>query len=131
MDGPRNHRYGARRGYDLRTRCVCSCKQRRQGVGEGKRHQISALWGRGHPAVATVASYSTGCSCLCCSATFIRTVRKPRLFSCGDGCRKPSLMRDPEAVPAMQRVDFSHVQEPACCGTIQTIETARGGSLLI
>ena len=38
------------------------------------------------------------------------------LFSCGEGCRKP--MHDPEAVPPMQRVDFSRVQEPTYCRTI-------------
>ena len=31
--------------------------------------------------------------------------------------RGPGL-HDPEAVPPMQRVDFSRVQEPASCGTI-------------
>jgi hypothetical protein len=36
---------------------------------------------------------------LLCMFTRRRTVRKPRLFSCGDGCRKPSRMDDPGAVP--------------------------------
>ena len=30
----------------------------------------------------------------------------------------PRLMHDREAVPPMQRVDFSRVQEPTCCRTI-------------
>ena len=34
------------------------------------------------------------------------------------GAESPRLMYDPEAVPPMQRVDSSRVQEPACCGTI-------------
>ena len=31
MDGPRSRGYGARSGYDVRTRCVCGCSQGRQG----------------------------------------------------------------------------------------------------
>src|SRR6185437_997900 len=32
MDGPRNRGYGARSGYDVRTRCVCGRTERRQRV---------------------------------------------------------------------------------------------------
>src|SRR6266567_4888536 len=66
MDAPRSLGYGARSGYDIRTRCVCGCTERRQGVGPGQ--AASAPWGRERPAVATLASCSTGGSCLCCSA---------------------------------------------------------------
>src|SRR6202042_571525 len=66
MDGPRNHGYGTRSGYDIRTRCVCGCTERRQGLSPGQ--AASAPWGRERPAVATAASCSTGGSCLCCSA---------------------------------------------------------------
>jgi hypothetical protein len=31
------------------------------------------------------------------------------------GAESPRLMHDPEAVPPMQRVDFSRVQEPTYC----------------
>ena len=41
MDGPRNRGYGARRGYDIRTRCVCGCTECRQSVSPGKKHQRS------------------------------------------------------------------------------------------
>ena len=34
------------------------------------------------------------------------------------GAECPRLMHDPEAVPPMQRVDFSRVQEPTYCRTI-------------
>jgi hypothetical protein len=34
------------------------------------------------------------------------------------GAESPRLMHDPEAVPPMQRVDFSRVQEPTYCRTI-------------
>jgi hypothetical protein len=34
------------------------------------------------------------------------------------GAENRRCMHDPEAVPPMQRVDFSRVQEPAYCGTI-------------
>ena len=37
------------------------------------------------------------------------------------GAESPRLMHDPEAVLLMQRVDFSRVQEPTYCRTIQTI----------
>ena len=62
----RNHGYGTRSGYDIRTRCVCGCTERRQGVSPGQ--AASAPWGREQPSVATAASYSTGGSCPCCSA---------------------------------------------------------------
>src|SRR5437868_3878613 len=32
MDGPRSRGYGARSGYDVRTRCIRGCTVRRQGV---------------------------------------------------------------------------------------------------
>src|SRR5579864_6208214 len=32
MDGPRSRGYGARSGYDVRTRCIRGCTERRQGV---------------------------------------------------------------------------------------------------
>ena len=35
-----------------------------------------------------------------------------------NGAESPRLMHEPEAVPPMQRVDFSRVQEPTYCGTI-------------
>jgi hypothetical protein len=35
------------------------------------------------------------------------------------GAESPRLMLDPEAVPPMQRVDFSRVQEPTYCRTIK------------
>ncbi len=35
-NGPRNHGYRARSGYDVRTRCVCGCTERRQGVKPGQ-----------------------------------------------------------------------------------------------
>src|ERR1700732_2839396 len=66
MDGPPNHGYATRSGYDIRTRCVCGRTERRQGVSP--RQAASAPWGREQPAVATAASCSTGCSCLCCLA---------------------------------------------------------------
>ncbi len=47
------------------------------------------------------------------------------------GAESPRLMHDPEAVSAMQRVDFSRVQEPTYCRTVLTISTARRGSLFI
>jgi hypothetical protein len=34
------------------------------------------------------------------------------------GAESPRLMHDPEAVPPMQHVDFSRVQEPTYCRTI-------------
>jgi hypothetical protein len=34
------------------------------------------------------------------------------------GAEGPRLMHDPEAVPPMQRIDFSRVQEPTYCRTI-------------
>src|SRR5271166_4208153 len=36
MDGPRSRGYGARRGYDVRTRCIRGCTERRQGVSPGR-----------------------------------------------------------------------------------------------
>src|SRR5271166_1867978 len=40
MDGPRSRGYGARSGYDVRTRCVRGCTERRQGVSPGRiRHE--------------------------------------------------------------------------------------------
>ena len=42
-------------------------------------------------------------------------------FTCSlvvKGAESPRLMHDPEAVPPMQRVDFSRVQEPTYCRTI-------------
>src|ERR1700753_4022632 len=41
MDGPRSHGYGARSGYDVRTRCVRGCTERRQGVSPG---QAESAW---------------------------------------------------------------------------------------
>jgi len=37
------------------------------------------------------------------------------------GAESPRLMHDPEAFPLMQCVEFSRVQEPTYCRTIQTI----------
>ena len=43
MDGPRGRGYGARRGYDVRTRCIRGCTERRQGVSPGRiRHETEA-----------------------------------------------------------------------------------------
>ena len=40
MDGPRSRGYGARSGYDVRTRCIRGCTERRQGVSPGRiRHE--------------------------------------------------------------------------------------------
>src|ERR1700727_1743786 len=40
MDGPRSRGYGARSGYDVRTRCIRGCTERRQGVSPGPiRHE--------------------------------------------------------------------------------------------
>src|SRR5580704_571223 len=36
MDGPRSRGYGARSGYDVRTRCIRGCTERRQGVSPGR-----------------------------------------------------------------------------------------------
>src|SRR5689334_10502765 len=36
MDGPRCRGYGARSGYDVRTRCIRGCTERRQGVTPGR-----------------------------------------------------------------------------------------------
>src|ERR1700674_3087146 len=36
MDGSRNRWYGARSGYDVYTRCVCGCTERRQGISPGQ-----------------------------------------------------------------------------------------------
>src|SRR6202035_5002305 len=43
MDGPRSRGYGARSGYDVRTRCIRGCTERRQGVSPGRiRHETEA-----------------------------------------------------------------------------------------
>src|ERR1700722_17188922 len=45
MDGPRSRGYGARSGYDVRTRCIRGCTERRQGVvrdGSGIRRRLPA-----------------------------------------------------------------------------------------
>src|ERR1700683_1286466 len=40
MDGPRSRGYGARSGYDIRTRCIRDCTERCQGVSPGRiRHE--------------------------------------------------------------------------------------------
>jgi hypothetical protein len=45
-------------------------------------------------------------------------LRRTPLLLCLKGAESPRLMHDPEAVPSMQRVDFSRVQEPSYCRTI-------------
>src|SRR5271154_5906735 len=46
MDGPRSRGYGARSGYDVRTRCIRGCTERRQGVSpkriSGMRRRLPA-----------------------------------------------------------------------------------------
>src|SRR5947207_1528703 len=108
MDGPRNHGYGARSGYDVRTRCVCGRTERRSRVSPGELNQPASFG----PAVLTSRQIEVEheSSCFGCNGRD-RTADRP-VPSWPWFARSPRLVHDPEAVPPMRRVDFSRIQEP-------------------